>query len=277
MVRRHLAVRPYFELLHAPLFSLVGNHEGEQGWRRDGLPERAAKARRALYPNPRSPGPTEDWWSFRWGDVLVVALDPYRNTVRKPHDMDGARGSGDRWDWTLGKEQYDWLVRTLSESDAPYKLVFSHQVTGGTNEYGRGGRMAALGDKRDGSYEWGGNDPKGVPAFDEHRPGWGRPIHRVLADAGVTAFVHGHDHVFAFERPLDGVGYVTVPQPGDARYEDGHGPRSGLDPEGTALANSGYVRFSVAPEGLKLEYVRSFLPGDGTDGEVAFTHVFPRR
>jgi hypothetical protein len=273
-LRRHLSVRPYFERIGAPLFSVLGNHEGEQGWRADGLPERAAEARSALFPNPTSPSPAEDWYSFRWGDVLVVVLDPYRYTMRKPHDLDGSRGSGDRWDWTLGKEQYDWLVRTLEESDATFELVFSHQVTGGTNEYGRGGRLAALGTKKHGSYEWGGLDPKGVPAFDEHRPGWGRPVHQVLAESGVTAFVHGHDHVFAWETPLDGVGYVTVPQPGDARYEVGHAPRSGLDPDATMLPNSGYVRFTAAPGALRLEYVRSYLPGDGPDGEVAFGYTF---
>ena len=141
-------------------------------------------------------------------------------------------------------------MSTLAASDAPYVLVFSHQVTGGTNTYGRGGRMAA--DR----YEWGG-----ASEFATRRPGWGRPVHQVLADAKVTAFVHGHDHVFAFEPPLDGVGYLTVPQPGDAQYDAGHAPRTGIAEGATVIENSGYLRFAVAPEGLRLDYVRPGSPG----------------
>ena len=31
--------------------------------------------------------------------------------------------------------------------------------------------------------------------FDEHRPGWGVPIHRMLVDNGVNVVFHGDDHV----------------------------------------------------------------------------------
>jgi hypothetical protein len=266
MLRRYLEMRPYFEAVDAPLFAVLGNHEGEQGWRlveHNPLPDRSLRARRALFPNPTG-GDAENYYAFQWGDVLVVALDPYRYTERKPHRIDGGPGSGDRWDWTLGRQQYDWLVKTLEESQAPFKLVVSHQVTGGTNDYGRGGRLAAK------SYEWGA----GPKAFAKNRPGWERPIHKVLADTGVTAFLHGHDHVFAFEPPLDGVAYITVPQPGDAQYDQGHGPRSELESDATVVENSGYLRFTSSAGSLRLEYVRSFLPGDGTSGEVAFTHEF---
>lgn len=268
VLRRDLAVRPYFERVGAPVILVLGNHEGEQGWRNDGLPLRAATARELVFPNPLpgtfySSGTDEDYAAFTWGDVLIVTLDPYRYTMKKPHDLDGAPAVGDRWDWTLGQAQYDWLVRTLEQSDARYKLVFAHQITGGTNAYGRGGRMGAD------SYEWGGQ-----AELAEHRPGWPRTIHRVLADSGVTAFVHGHDHVFAYEPPLDGVGYVTVPQPGDARYDAGHAPRTGLAEGSTVIENSGYLRFTTGTDGLKMDYVRSFLPGDGDDGVVAFSHTF---
>jgi hypothetical protein len=268
MLRRFLEMRPYFEAVDAPLFAVLGNHEGEQGWRlarRNPLPDRSLRARRALFPNPAG-GEADNYYAFQWGDVLIVALDPYRYTETKPHRIDGGPGSGDRWDWTLGKPQYDWLVETLQESQAPFKLVVSHQVTGGTNDYGRGGRLAAK------SYEWGA----GPKAFAKNRPGWERPIHQVLAESGVTAFLHGHDHVFAFEPPLDGVAYITVPQPGDAQYDQGHGPRSEIEEGSTVVENSGYLRFTSSPGTLRLEYVRSYLPGDGPSGEVAFSHEFTR-
>lgn len=290
MARRTLSLRPYYELADAPVIVVPGNHEGEQGWRiaaGDPLPALATRARQAAFPSPvpsdfyrgnaqQEPevGVPGDYFAFEWGDALIVALDPYRYTPRKPHTIDDTAGTGDRWDWTLGREQYDWLVRTLEESRATFKLVFSHQVTGGTNEYGRGGRQAALFNKQRGSYEWGGRDPGGADVFDRKRPGWGRPVHQVLAEAGVTAFVHGHDHVFAFEPPLDGVGYLTVPQPDDARYDRGHAPRSRIDKGARVIENSGHVAFTVSPRELVVEYVRSYLPGDGPDGRIAFRHTF---
>ncbi len=246
-LRRHLAVRPYFELANAPVFAVVGNHEGEQGWQ-GAIRERAVRARNETFPNPRPDAfysgnalepEVRDYYAFTWGDLLIVVLDPYRYTTRKPHAMDGGPGTGDRWDWTLGLPQYRWLEETLEGSDAAWKLVFAHQLTGGTNEYGRGGAMAAD------SYEWGG-----AAEFAEKRPGWGRPVHRVLADTGVTAFIHGHDHVFAFETPKDGVAYLTAPQPGDALADFGHASRTDFAPAAVVIPSSGYLRFEAEPDGL---------------------------
>ena len=41
--------------------------------------------------------------------------------------------------------------------------------------------------------------------FDEHRPGWGVPIHRMLVDNGVNVVFHGHDHVYVKEVHRDGI------------------------------------------------------------------------
>ncbi|MCB9688360.1 MAG: metallophosphoesterase [Alphaproteobacteria bacterium] len=284
MARRHLAVRPWFEIVGAgaPVLLALGNHEGEQGWRAasDPVPALSARWRRGLFPNPPggdadADGPLENYYATRWGDVLIVVLDPFRHTMRKPHDLDGHPGSGDRWDWTLGEEQQAWLRRTLQESDAPYKLVFSHQVVGGNSDYGRGGRPQ----NENGSYEMGGTGPDGRPEFPERRPGWPQPLHELMRDTGVTAFVHGHDHAFVFDEPLDGVAYVTVPQPGSADYDLGHIARSGYDERATVIANTGYVLFRTNPQGkLEMSYVRIRLPGDGIPRETAFQHVFePRR
>jgi hypothetical protein len=286
MLRRYLAVRPSFERIGAPLFVALGNHEGEQGWRtakRDSLPDRSAQLRKLLYPNPVSDtfytantrarpgvGLLENYYAFEWGDVLVVVLDPYRYTMRKPHTVGDGTASRDPWDWTLGQEQADWLAATLARSDARFKLVFAHQVVGGPSSYGRGGRMAA----EDGPSEWGGATPDAAQEFATHRPGWDRPLHEVLADAGVIAFVHGHDHQFVFEPPLDGVAYVTVPQPGNANYKLVFNDVP-VHPEATVLPNAGFVRFSVTDRGLGLDYVRSFLPDDGADGDIAFRTTWP--
>jgi hypothetical protein len=273
-VRRHLEVRPYFERVGAPLFFVLGNHEGEQGWRfaaGDPIAPRSERVRRMLFPNPVDQEP-EDVYAFRWGDVLVVVLDPYRYTVHKPHAVGGDPGTGDLWDWTLGKEQADWLALTLAESDAPYELVFAHQLTGGTNDYGRGGRMAVESGADGGTYEWGGKGATAGDDFAARRPGWDKPIHQILADAGVVAFVRGHDHKFIWEPPLDGVAYVTVPQPGDATYGDGYNPPT--HPDAVVLPNAGHLKFTSSRGQLEMSYIRSFLPDDGPDGDVAFTHTW---
>ncbi len=61
-VRRHIDQRPMLDLVahSAPYFLVLGNHEGEQGWRLDGTPDNlavwATLARKAVYPLPTSDG-----------------------------------------------------------------------------------------------------------------------------------------------------------------------------------------------------------------------------
>jgi len=287
-VTRHLAQRPYLGLVchSAPLFFVLGNHEGEQGWRLDGTLHNVAiwatNARKLLYPNPvpdefytgcecehEFVGLRENYYAFEWGDALFVMLDPYWYTTSKPHGAGGSPGSGDNWDWTLGYAQYDWLRQTLENSTATFKFVFSHQVVGGADLYGRGGIEAAshaLGGA--GSFEWGGEDLTGGYGFDRERPGWGVPIHDLLASNNVTIFFHGHDHVFV-KQELDGVVYQECPVPSDAMYGSGHFAYQ----YGDLVPNSGHLRVTVSPSEVTVDYVRAFLPGDGPDGEIAYSYT----
>ena len=287
-VVRHLAQRPFLDLVchSAPFFMVLGNHEGEQGWRLDGTADNVAvwatNARKLIYPLPAPDGfysgntnqlpfvgLREDYYAWEWGDALFVVLDPYWYTTTKPHSAGGSPGSGDNWDWTLGFTQYDWLRDVLSNSSAKFKFVFAHQVTGGADTYGRGGIEAAshaLGGQ--GSFEWGGEDLSGEDVFDTRRPGWGSPIHQVLVDNHVTIFFHGHDHVFV-KQELDGVVYQECPRNNDVMY--GAGMFAYL--YGDLVNNSGHVRVSVSPAMVTVEYVRAYLPGDGPDGEVAYAYT----
>ena len=292
-VRRHLDQRPLLDLVchSAPFFFAVGNHEGEQGWRLDGSPDNvaiwAANARKHVYPLPAPDafytggtdnvpyvGLRESYYAWEWGNALFVVLDPYWYTTSKPHGAGGTPGSGDNWDWTLGQEQYDWLCQTLENSAATFKFVFAHQVTGGVTTYGRGGIEAAcyaLG--WHGSFEWGGEDLFGNYVFDTKRPGWGRPIHDVLVDNNVTIFFHGHDHVFVHQ-VLDGVVYQECPQPSDSAYRSGFYYFAGYL-YGVKVNNSGHVRVTVSPSQVTVEYIRAYLPGDGTNGQVAYSYSIP--
>jgi hypothetical protein len=291
-VDRHLVQRRFFDLLchSAPLFVALGNHEGEQGWRRTGSPDTvavwAANARKLIYPLPAPDGfytgntfeadwvgLLEDYYAWEWGNALFVVLDPYAYTASKPHDQpEGQPGSGDNWDWTLGREQYNWLKATLQASQAKFKFVFAHQVTGGVTLYGRGGAEAArhaLGGC--GSFEWGGEDETGKMVFNAVRPGWGKPIHDLMVENDVTIFFHGHDHVYV-KQDLDGVVYQACPQTSDATYGQGHYV-AGQYSTGVMVNNSGHLRVTVSPSVVTTEYVRAYLPGDGPNGQVAHTYT----
>jgi len=250
----------------------------------------AEAARRACVPNPypdgfysgcvdpplSGDGWRESYYAWEWGDALFVVLDPYLYTTERPfHNVVPSAGRG--WNWTLGRDQYDWLFETVNGSERRWKFVLIHQLVGGVGQlndfYGRGGieaaRFAVAGRP---SFEWGGEDEWGIDHFAVERPGWPYgPIHELLVAADVTAVIFGHDHFYAYQE-LDGLVYLTVPQPHDHRYGYG-GMGPGAYMFGTLLPNSGHVRVDVAPDRVVIDYVRSYLPGDGPNREVADRHV----
>ncbi len=291
-VERHLDQRRFFDLVchSTPFFLVLGNHEGEQGWRLDGTAENVAvwatNARKLIYPLPApddfySGNETahpwtnlrENYYAWEWGNALFVMLDPFWYTAQKPHEWpEGEPGTGDNWDWTLGQTQYEWLRDTLGNSSVDFKFVFVHHLTGGVNTYGRGGIEAAsheLG--QTGSFEWGGEDTDGKDAFAHERPGWGVPIHDLLVDGNVTILFHAHDHVFV-KQDLDGVVYQECPKPSDATYGTGH-TVSGHYYNGDIVNNSGHLRITVSLSAVTVEYVRAYLPGDGENGEVGYVYT----
>jgi hypothetical protein len=266
---------------------VIGNHEGEQGWRRknkdDSLEVWGTLVRKRIIPNPYPNGfysgnedmtsccgLREDYYAWEWGDALFVVLDPFWYTEAKPHMGGGYyECTADGWDWTLGKVQYEWLYETLHGCDAKWKFVFTHHFTGGLvrgkrgpSVYGRGGIDAAsYSVAGHPTFEWGGEDSTGRDVFDEKRPGWEYgPIHQMLVREGVDIVFRGHDHAFVFEE-LDGVVYQTCPQPADARYGSGVSDRE-IFSTGITRNNSGYVRVTVSPDSVRVDYVRSVLPGD---------------
>ena len=159
---------------------------------------------------PATPAPTptsrgdqlkQDYYSWTWGDALFVVISPFWTTTTKPYTTStgggegDTTGSGNRWDWTLGLTQFNWLQSILAGSSAKYKFVFSHQIVGGNSassmvDYGHGGVDSAT------LVEWGGNDVGGSPyTWSTNRSGWGsQPIRQMMEANDVTAFFHGHDH-----------------------------------------------------------------------------------
>ncbi|MDH7502928.1 MAG: metallophosphoesterase [Verrucomicrobiota bacterium] len=247
------------------LFLVNGNHEQAARCNLDGTATNCAvlagRARTAFFPLPspdgfytgdaepvKGVGLLRDYYAWTWGDALFVVIDPYWHSPVPVDNKTGSRehsnGKGRKRDLskaTLGETQIQWLTKTLSESKARWKFVFAHHVNG----TGRGGiECASVG-------EWGGK------------------IHPLFVKTGVTIFFQGHDHLFA-RQELDGVIYQSCPNPADNTYtafnRDAY--RSG-----DVLPNSGHLRVTVAPTNVRVDYVRSFLPGDGTNGATAFTYT----
>lgn len=265
--RCHL-LRSYYETsCHSvPLFIALGNHEGEAGWQLNGTEQNVAifgaTERKKYFRNPAPDdfytgdatqnnfvGQRENYYGWQWGDAQFIVLDPYWYTSPKPDSLHG-------WRWTLGKTQYDWLKTTLENSTATYKFIFSHQLIGGDKD-GRGGIEFAS------QYEWGGKNLDGSDGWAANRPGWYKPIKDLLAENRVTIFFHGHDHFFG-KQEKDCLIYQETPQPSLPNF---NGPNQAEDYgyfEGQFLPNTGHIRVTVGPDGVKTEYIRAFLPGQET-------------
>lgn len=272
---QYINQRQWLGLVDAPVFLVNGNHEQAALANYDGTPNNVAvwagNACNAYYPQPAPDsfytgdaeqlehiGLLRDYYAWTWGDALFVVIDPYwhsQTTVDntfgdgKPQ-QGGGKGKRDLWQATLGDAQYMWFKQTLETSDAKYKFVFAHHVNG----TGRGGVEVAT------TFEWG--DTANLSA---HRT-WDKTIHQLMVDNGVTIFFQGHDHLFA-RQELDGVIYQTLPTPADPNYamDNAEAYKSG-----DKLPASGHVRVSVAPDGVTVDYVRSYL--DKPD-EVAFSYT----
>jgi hypothetical protein len=132
----------------------------------------------------------------------------------------------------------------------------------GMSPYGRGGTDAAkfrVAGRP--SFEWGGEDSTGNFVFAEKRPDWSHgPIHDMLVEEGVDILFRGHDHAFVYEE-LDGVVYQTCPQPANTGYNEGEYRREFYS-TGIQRNNSGHIRVSVAPDSVRVDYVRAVLQED---------------
>jgi hypothetical protein len=198
-----------------------------------------------------------DYYAWEWGDALLVVLDAYRfyTVSAKPG----------KWDWTIGKPQYDWLKSTLEKSSAKFRFVFIHHLLGEA----RGAANLAM------QSEWGGYDQKGTTwEFTANRPGWAMPIHQLLVKNKVSVLFQGHDHMYAKEE-LDGLVYQTVPMPSDSSYTLGmiaNGDAFG----GVKLTGSGHLRVTVSPEKATVDFISAVLPEDETkdnkNGSVRYSY-----
>ena len=272
---QYLAQRYYLgQLCHsAGLYFALGNHDGESGNRGSNL--WATTTRKRFLPNPfpndfytgnqkqeRVVGLPENYYQFEWGDAQFIVLDPFRHST--------TRDRTDNWYWTLGEDQYGWLRKSLEESNAKFRFVFLHHLVGGSDRNSRGGSEAAP------FWEWGGKGFSGEDEFDRMRPGWGKPIHQLLVDSGVSIVFHGHDHMF-IKQNLDGIVYQLVPQPGHPRFGNTRSAPEYGYLGGEIQSSSGHVRVRVDRDSARVDYVRAYLPNNETanrkNGEVSHSYL----
>ena len=274
-----------------PVFLAVGNHEEQEAWHLNdngnpvnSQPVWATNAQKKYFLNPVPDafysGNTdtyyaltgdqlrEDYYAWMWGKALFVVIDPYWYTTEKPFIGNTGGGEpgpsdGDRWHWTLGDAQYNWLKTTLQNSTAEYKFLFMHHMTGGTEDYIRAGAYGAP------YCEWGGYDENGTTySFNTRRPGWSAPIHQVLVENHVSAVFHGHDHQYAYEI-LDGVVYQSLPAAGFSG--NGFNIYNENDPLTIrVLPSQGHLRVTVSPLEATVDYISSTT---ATNGQVVHSYT----
>ena len=273
---RHLLLRSYFDLIcHSiPLYLVMGNHEGELGWLIDStstcLPVVTTNMRKTYYPNPEPNsyysgdtipenyvGLRQNYYSFQWGNALIVVLDPYWYTKSKPG-----------WGWTLGAAQYNWFKKVLTTSTAKFKFVFCHNLVGGNGTDARGGtEVASL-------FENGGYNLDSTWGFGTYRPGWQKPLHTLMVENKAT-FFHGHDHFFGFQMK-DGVIYQEVPQPSSKSYTQMSNTAYGYL-NGVFIPSRGYLSVTVSNTSAKVEYIRTYLPSEENatrhNGDVSYSYT----
>ena len=269
--RQYLAQRFYLGQIGAPLLLALGVHDGESSRYDDGSPDNLAvwsnALRKKYFPNPVSDsfytgnsipkppsGLLENYFAWTWGDALFVVLDPYRYSVRQ------RGGGGDGWAWSLGREQYNWLAKTLAGSRAKFKFVFLHNLLAG-DQASRGGVEIA------GFNEWGGKNLDGTEGFAQHRPGWPLPVHQLLLQNHVTAVFRAHDNFYA-RQELDGILYLMVPQPSFAGNDRIRDLQTYGYQQGVFLGNSGHVRVTVSPEKVTVDYVKASSAAPVADHHV---------
>ena len=181
------------EYCSVPIFSLVGNWEGEPGWETAENLTTARNLRKKYIPNPDNDtylyngSVHQDYYAFDWGNALFVVLNVMSYTETNPL-------SDSEENWTLGATQLDWFNHTVINSNKSWKLVFIHHAVGGNwsgtasdawnTKYGRGGGRAAY-------------------------VGEQNSVHQIMQDNDVRVLFYGHDHVFT-DIVVDKIHYVMA-------------------------------------------------------------------
>jgi hypothetical protein len=232
MYRRHMAPLT----MSCPHFGLIGNWEGETGKFPAEVIDRVGDVRRRFLPNPvqatypEGGSEGQDYYAFGWGPALFVVLNVQSYTAPSGDQPSPRDDVTVVEDWTLGTRQFEWLERTITASDHPFKFICIHHVVGGNaaNQvetlYGRGGGRAA-------------------------KVGEQARVHQLMLDTGVQVFFHGHDHVFV-DQVVDGIHYA-MPGSCGAPWRFGRE----ITGYGRFWTDAGHARLNVRPDRATVTYI----------------------
>jgi hypothetical protein len=302
--QRYRQAREWIEsIAHSmPFVQSRGNHEEVNGWDYDATPENitvwSGKNLVKYFPPPfpdefysgnSTPFPEigipGNYFSMRIGNVTLRGLDPYLNSMTRPHNAHNQTGgSKNGWDWELGDDQYLWLHDEITQNPGTYNIVSMHHLTSCYDRpgywYGRGGIETVDWDIQNRpTFEWGGIDSLGVNVMATERPGYiYGPVHDMLVSAGNQVVIKGHDHFYGLQQ-LDGMYYATLPKPNDTGEHTGdlwgfrfacEYPDSITDTD----TNSGFLSIVADELGATFEYIQTF-PSEGLGNVRDSFTVFP--
>ncbi|MCA9485586.1 MAG: metallophosphoesterase, partial [Nanoarchaeota archaeon] len=189
-----------------------------------------------------------NYYAFDYGDATFIILDTYRYNNR-------SGGIQDPSQWTLGREQFEWLNQTLASSNKKWKFLFGHHILGGGDNsvcgyhYGDGG----------GNYSQTGDAQYGQIA-----------INPLMERYNAQFYVYGHVHHFAHDwanwasyNRTNYVNYVLASSPTqDNVCADAE--RVGMyDNE---ICEWGYAKFDVSPNNVTLQFINQ-------TGEVLYSYT----
>lgn len=296
VVARYTLQLPYFDqLTSGALFLGTGNHEQTSLYNYllpnnanndNQVPVWAQNARNLYYPMPGPSDPVtgtfysgdatqlpningnlRDYYAWTWGDALFVVIDPYWGSPAQVDSglNDQATKTANDWLITLGNEQYQWMTQTLKGSTAKWKFVFVHHILG----TGRGGVENVP------FYEFGGENSSGSSGFPANRQPctvcdapastsyfWPETVEQLLEQYNVTIFFQAHDHLYVHQT-YNNVTYQSVPNPADNTYY-AFNADAYMQSSQTLYANAGFIKVTVQPTGVNVQYIREWLPQDAT-------------
>jgi 3',5'-cyclic AMP phosphodiesterase CpdA len=247
-----------------PIYFALGNHDGEESWNL--LRDKALEWRQKYFPQPTSQTYPEgghsqgNYYAFTWGggedgrggaEFIILDCTAFCGS-REPARIE---------DWTLGAQQFDWLQKVLHDREKHWIFACLHHVLGGWPAgpeetrldlaYGRGPLFIRQ------DYQGLGD----AAQVEQVR------ITDMAAEAGMSAFLYGHDHIHHHRRLATGWNKKQLHSIccGSTKkvaeewwwkgpywrrfYGEGYGPNPGF------FGPPGYTRLTIEPYRLTADYV----------------------
>ena len=301
------AQRWYFSRLcgNAPLFMVLGNHDGEKGDSGRGAEDIGPwsyRERTSRFPEPVidgsmytgdtdfAEGRGSNYYAFTWGDALFIMLDPYWSTTQRvgkggggsARGGEGGRGQGGQGGGAQGERPERPSDEPLAPTDASWNFTLGRAqydwlttTLESSNAKHRFVFIHHLVGGMGGSESRGGAES--APFFEwggrnaDGSPGFKDRRPGWAMPIHDLLVKHGVSAVFHGHDHLyvhsqrDGLHYQCVPQPGNPAGNTRSAVHYGYT-SGTILGSPGHMRIKVTPEAASVEFVRTSVAGADAGG-----------